>query len=246
MDDRMFDLGLSSPWMNAAGFMGYLPQRIERDAFIPGVFVTNPISLQPRSPAHNQTLVEYPGGFLLHTGHPNPGIRHIVKTYNSKWQNLNLPVWLHLLVTSAYDCRQMVMELENLDNVTAFELGLPPGLGVKKQLEIVHTAVGEKPVFVCVPLDEINLTFIDQLPKLGDVGVAICAPRGVMIYQKRSISGRLFGPSLHPQMLAAINRLRGAGLPIVAGCGIYSLEGGEEALAAGASAVQVDGWCWRF
>lgn len=246
MDEGISNLGLVSPWMNAAGFMGYLPQHPGDEKFTPGAFVTNSISLLPRSPAHNRTVLATPGGFLLHTGHPNPGLKSVVKSYAHKWRNLAVPIWAHLLVTTAYECEEMTRELENLENVTALELGLPPGIGTKKQLELIRAAVGELPIFVCQPLDEINRSLIDQLPVLGDIGVVITAPRGVLMQKGKTISGRLFGPALYPSALAALCRLCGAGLPIVAGCGIYSIEQGEEALATGAAAVQVDGWCWQF
>jgi dihydroorotate dehydrogenase (NAD+) catalytic subunit len=246
MDDSPVELGLSSPWMNAAGFMGYLPQHLAGQAFTPGAFVTNPVSLLPRSPAHNHGVVAYPGGFLLHTGHPNPGLKSVIKSYAHKWRNLVMPVWVYLMVTTTYDCQQMVLELEGLENVTALELGLPPGMSLKKQVEIIQSAVGELPVFVSLPLDEVDRNLVDQLPALGEVGVVLTAPRGVIKKDGRTLSGRLFGPSLYPQMMTALSRLRGAGLPVVAACGIFSIEQGQGALSSGASAIQVDGWCWQF
>ena len=62
------DLTLSHPLMNAAGTLGFAPDYrapVPWDAF--GAFVTNPIYLHPRLPAASPTLIEYPGGFLLHT-----------------------------------------------------------------------------------------------------------------------------------------------------------------------------------
>jgi dihydroorotate dehydrogenase len=246
MDERWSELGLTLPWMNAAGFMGYLPQQIEDEPFHLGAFVTNPVSLLPRSPAHHRNILAYPGGFLLHNGHPNPGLKSVLKIYAHKWQKLPMPVWIHLLVTTPFECEQMVREVEGLENVTAIELGLPPGLGLKKQLELVQSGIGELPIMVSLPLDEINLTLIDHLSAMGEIGVVLSAPRGVFSQNGRTTSGRLFGPALHPQLLAAMCRLRGLDLPIIAGCGIFSREQGEAALAVGATAVQVDGWCWQF
>ncbi len=246
MPDSTRDLGLTSPWMNASGFMGYLPQRLENLPFPPGAFVTNPISLVGRDPAHNRGVIAYPGGFLLHTGHPNPGLKKVLRTYADKWRRLPLSVWLHLLVSTPYECEQMVREVEGIENVTALEIRLLPGMGVKKQLEIISSAAGELPVFLNLPMDEVNLTLIDRLPEIGGIGLVLSAPRGMIQQAGKMVQGRLFGPSLHPQMLTALHRLRGVDLPVVAGAGIFSLEQGEAALSAGASAVQVDGWCWKF
>lgn len=239
-------LGLTSPWMNAAGFMGYLPQAQAAERFIPGAFVTNPISLEARSPARERIVKPYAGDFLLHTGHPNPGIKSVLHQYAQKWKNLSMPVWAHLLVSGPYDCEQMVREMEGCENVTAVELGLPPGMGLKNQLETVKAAVGELPVIVCLPLDEINHVLVDQLAGLSEIGLVLAAPGGVLVEHGRLVRGRLFGPGLFPQMMAGLMRWRGAGIPLVAGAGIFSRESGEEALQAGAAAVQVDGWCWKF
>ena len=236
-------LGLSSPWMNAAGFMGYLPQGEKLEY---GAFVTNPISFEARSPARDRVIKPYAGGFLLHTGHSNPGIKSVLRQYAQKWRNLSMPVWAHLLVSGPYDCEQMVRELEGVENITAVELGLPPGMGVKSQLETIKAAIGELPVMVCLPLDEISHALVDQLSGMGEVGLVLSAPRGVLVENGKLVRGRLFGPGLFPQIMPALVRWHGAGIPLVAGAGIFSREQGEEALRAGAAALQVDGWCWRF
>ena len=76
------DLTFRTPLMNAAGSLGFHPDAraaVKWDDF--GAFVTNPLSLRPRLPAANPKLIEYPGGFLLHSGLPNPGLSAAVKKY---------------------------------------------------------------------------------------------------------------------------------------------------------------------
>ena len=239
-------LGLRSRWMNAAGFMGYLPQPILENSITPGVFVTNPISLHARTPAHHRTILSYPGGLLIHTGHPNPGLSAILKHYRQKWEHQSLPIWPHLLVQTSWECRHMVTQLEDIENITAIELGLPPGISLNQQIDLVQAAVEELPVFVCIPLDAVESDLVEQLSSLGAAGIVLTAPRGMIRQDGKVISGRLFGPSLHPLVLRAICDLKGYSLPIIAGCGIFSIEQGEEAISAGAEAVQVDLLCWRF
>jgi dihydroorotate dehydrogenase len=74
------ELTFRTPLMNAAGLLGFAPEPRSPifagregiwDDF--GAFVTNPISLRPRFPTTLPELIEYPGGFLMHTGLPNPG-----------------------------------------------------------------------------------------------------------------------------------------------------------------------------
>lgn len=242
----MNELGLSTPWMNLAGFGGFLPHSTSGDPISIGAFVTNPVSLLPRSPAGNRSVIEYPGGFLLHTGYPNPGLKRIIKTYAKKWEHLAIPVWVHLLVSSAYDGQEMIAQLEGLENVAAVELGLPPDLSVKNQLELIEACMGELPVLVCLPLDGIERGLVDKVAELGATGIVITAPRGVIIMEGKTIEGRLYGPGLHPQMMAVLKQLNGITVPILAGCGIFSIKQGEATLSAGAAAVQVDGWRWQF
>lgn len=246
LDNHYYELGLNTPWMNAAGFGGYLPQHNTEETITMGGFVTNPISLLPRSPSLTRNVLPYPGGFMLHTGSPNPGMKNVLKTYAKKWSNLAVPLWVHLLVTTPYEVQTMIRQLEETQCVSAIELGLPPDADAKSQSELIRSAVGELPFFVCVPLDSAEPAFIEKVASLGADGVVISAPRGMMMQNGKCRQGRLYGPSLHPQMMAALHRLRGFNLPLIAGCGIFSKEQGEAALEAGAAAVQVDAWLWKF
>jgi len=66
------DLIFQKPIMNAAGMLGFSPDLrapVTWDDF--GAFITNPLSLRPRKAANQPAAIEYPGGFLLHSGLPN-------------------------------------------------------------------------------------------------------------------------------------------------------------------------------
>ena len=79
------DLYFSKPIMNAAGSLGFAPDPrngIDLDSF--GAFITNPISLRPRLPAAQPAVIEFPGGFLLHSGLPNPGLSSVIKKHGAK------------------------------------------------------------------------------------------------------------------------------------------------------------------
>src|SRR5512141_2867236 len=93
------DFVLRLPWMNAAGTLGFAPNpRGPVDLSRLGAFITNPVSLRSRSPAENRGLLAFPGGFLLHTGWPNPGLNAALRRWASRWAEASLPVVLHLLV----------------------------------------------------------------------------------------------------------------------------------------------------
>src|SRR4030043_761294 len=95
------DLAIDPPLMNAAGSLGFSP-----DLYSPmdwsrmGAFVTNPISLMPRTPARGKRFIAYPGGFLLHTGFPNPGLSHVLRRYAAQWSRSTIQGMVHPLAPS--------------------------------------------------------------------------------------------------------------------------------------------------
>src|SRR5262245_61518178 len=123
------DLYFSKPIMNAAGSLGLAPDlRVlgELGGLNFGAFVTNPISLRPRQPTSQPAMSEYPGGFLLHTGLPNPGIHGALKKYSAKWTRSELPIIVHLMADRPEETQNMVRMLESHENVMAVELGFAP------------------------------------------------------------------------------------------------------------------------
>src|SRR5262245_19353484 len=121
------DLSFRTPLMNAAGTLGFAPDvraAVDWDRF--GAFVTNPVSWRPRVPTANPQIVHYAGGFLLHTGLPNPGFSAVLKKYAPRWADSKLPVIVNLMADRPEETAQMVRRLENVENVAAVELGFAP------------------------------------------------------------------------------------------------------------------------
>jgi dihydroorotate dehydrogenase (NAD+) catalytic subunit len=206
----------------------------------PGAFTTNPLSLRPRRPTVKPACVPYPGGFLLHTGLPNPGIRAAVKEYARKWANAPVPVIIHLMADRPEETARMVQELEGLENIMAIELGFAPQLSVDIPPLSVELALGELPLIVCLPYEQI-LTLGPRCVDAGASAISIAAPRGRI----DDITGRLYGPALYPQTLSLVHDAARLGLPIIGGGGVYKREQAEGMLNAGALAVQVDASLWR-
>ena len=120
-------LELSSPYLNAAGFLGFAPDTKANPLWQHlGAFVTNPISALPRKPAESRQVIPYPGGFLMHTGLPNPGFRSVFKKYALRWQRASLPIIVHLIAEEASTLTHMARQLETIENVLAIELGFAP------------------------------------------------------------------------------------------------------------------------
>lgn len=240
------DLVLDSPWINAAGTLGFAPPARWPLPENQGAFVTNPISLSPRTPAGDRALIAYPGGYLLHTGHPNPGFSRVLRRFGERWAQSSTPIWVHLLGTNPGEVQEMVQRLEGLEGVMAVEIGLPPTARGPEALAYVEAGFGELPLVVSLPLSMAGENWLKELPNLGVSAITLSGPRGSLPTDSgKPVSGRLFGPCLLPQLLAAIQATRRLGVQIIAGAGIFRHQDAQAALDAGAYAVQLDGVVWR-
>ncbi len=238
------DLIFSTPYLNAAGSLGFAPEVRGPIAWPElGAFITNPISMRPRKAAAESALKEFPGGFLLHTGLPNPGFPVALKRYAHRWQEAPLPVILHLMADRPEETRRMIQTAEGLQNVIAAELGFAPLLAPDIIALAVEMSRGELPLIVSLPAEEI----LDLGPRLVDLGAAalsLAAPHGALGGAGAFTTGRLFGPALYPKALDITYSASRLGLPIIASGGVLSREDADAMLAAGALAVELDCSLW--
>jgi dihydroorotate dehydrogenase (NAD+) catalytic subunit len=251
------DLYFRAPIMNAAGMLGFAPDLREKQKPVfwektgfwdwegLGAFVTNPISMRPRKPTSHPAALEYPGGFLLHTGLPNPGFPSAVKKYAHKWADSSVPVIVNLMADRPEETKRMVEALEGVENVMAAELGFAPLLTDDIILTAVEMSLGELPLIASLPMEQ-AVMLAPRVMETGAAAVSLSAPRGSLMTDDRSlITGRLYGPSLFPQSLETVSRLVGAGVPTIGGGGVYEEEQAQAMLQAGALAVQLDAVLWR-
>jgi dihydroorotate dehydrogenase (NAD+) catalytic subunit len=249
------DIYFRYPIMNAAGMLGFAPDtRTDAPWTELGAFVTNPISMRPRKPTGHPAVVEYPGGFLLHTGLPNPGFPATLKKYAHKWADSSVPVIVHLMADRPEETKRMVEALEGVENVMAAELGFAPLLADDIILMAVEMSLGELPLIVSLPMEQ-AVTLGPRVVEAGAAAVSLSAPRGSLNLtpgpfpnregEKKVVTGRLYGPGLFPQALEAVSRLVGAGVPTIGGGGVYKQEQVRVMQEAGAMAVQLDAVLWR-
>jgi len=240
------DLTFSSPYMNAPGTLGFAPDYrapIPWDSF--GAFMTNPLSLRPRLPTAKPALIEYPGGFLLHTGLPNPGLKSAVKMYARRWADSRLPIIAHLMADRPEETSRMIELLEELENIAAVELGFAPLLADDIILLTIEMSLGELPLIVSLPFEQV-LSLGPRVMQEGAAAISLAAPRGMLTADDGQLTtGRLSGPALFPQALISVRDAVGANLPIIGGGGIGSKESADAMLSVGALAVQIDASLWK-
>lgn len=250
------DLYFRTPILNSAGMLGFTPDFRKEPGFFEkpaawnalGAFVTNPLSLKPRKPSAHPAVMEYPGGFLLHTGLPNPGLGAAVKRYAHKWSDSSIPIIVHLMADRPEETARMVESLENLENVMAAELGFAPMLTDDIILTSLEMSLGELPLIICLPSEQI-LRIGPRAIEAGAAAVSMAAPRGALASsiggKDGVVEGRLYGPSLFPQALETVHHLAKAGIPVIGGGGVYKREQVEAMKEAGSIAVQLDTILWR-
>jgi dihydroorotate dehydrogenase len=246
-----YDFSISPPLMNAAGFLGFaLPTRGELATRGLGAFVTNPVSLGAHTPAAGHRWLPYAGGFLLHTGYPNPGLSAVIRQCGRRWARASLPVIVHLLAEHPEQIYSMARRLERIEGVMGVEVGLPPHVSAGLALDMARAAAGERPAILRLPLDravELTAACGEALRQAGVGALSLGPPRGALPLPGGGLThGRLYGPALFPQALQAARALAGGPLPLIAAGGIGGEADIQVILAAGAAAVQLDWALWRL
>lgn len=240
------DLYFRKPLINAAGMLGFSP-----DPRAPvvweelGAFVTNPISLRPRLPAVKPAAVEYPGGFLLHTGLPNPGLSAVIKKDSTRWARSALPVIVHLMADRPEETARMVQMLERQENVMAVELGFAPLLSDDIIFVALEMCQGELPLVVSLTAEQV-VRIGAKVMQAGAAAISVSTPRGAIptVDGGPLTMGRLYGPSLFPQALELVHTAAKMGLPIIGAGGVWKRDQAEAMIQAGALAVQIDASLW--
>ena len=240
------ELYLDKPMLNAPGSLGFSPDlKGPIDFSIFGAFVTNPVSWEPRYPASGTRYLPFPGGFLVHTGHPNPGLRTVIQQHARRWANSPLPIIIHLLAQDAYVVEKMVRHLEGLDGIVGVAISLPPEIDVDSAYTLTTAALGELAVIIQLPFERARL-LAEKLESLGINAFSIAPPRGILQDSDGFlVTGRYYGPSIFPLALNCVKNIIPIGIPIIGGGGIYTKKDLEIMLDTGAIGVFVDTVLWR-
>jgi dihydroorotate dehydrogenase (NAD+) catalytic subunit len=244
-------LQIDTPVMPAAGTMGFANSYrglIKAEKL--GAFVTNPVTLEPWSPASGTRVIPLDGGVLVHTGLPNAGLSRTIKEYSRVWADLSIPVILHLVGTTIEDVRRSLKMTDREEHLAAVELGLDDDISRQDAVRLVQAAVeaAEKPVLVRLPASD-AYELAAPVADAGAHALVIAAPPRGTARDPRSgklISGRIYGPLVKPALLRMVGVLARQikNVPIIGAGGIHSLQDARDYLEAGAVAVQVDSVTW--
>ncbi len=243
------DLYFSKPIMNTAGLLGFSPdlRSFENLGVFKGfgAFVTNPISLRPRVPTAHPAVIEFPGGFLLHSGLPNPGLAAVVKKHAARWNRADIPVIVHLMADHPEETRYMIQMLEDIENVMAVELGFAPLPSDDIILLNLELCVGELPLIFSLSADQI-LRLGTRLIEGGAAAVSMSHPRGALMREGKPVTGRLFGRSQFPRSLEVVHSVAALArnVPIIGAGGVWTEQDATDMLSAGAMAVEMDASLW--
>ncbi|MFH1446190.1 MAG: hypothetical protein ABIG43_02120 [Chloroflexota bacterium] len=240
------DLIIDPPYVNAAGSLGYYPEaNAVSDWHLLGAFITNPVSLRARKPAENRVCINFAGGFLLHSGLPNPGFSLVLKRYTQRWAFAPLPVIVHLIAEDVKSLTQMEQRLEVCENVIAVELGFAPDTSADEAVRLIDSAVGELPIIVSLNPYQVS-TIAPVLVDSRVSMVRICEARGMLPDDNgKLVHGRLYGPGLFPTALQAVHEVAAMGFTVIGGGAVYSSAQVNALFQAGVAAVSLDAVFWQ-
>lgn len=238
------ELVFRKPICNVAGSMGFFPDHRQQDLVTEmGAFFTHPISRHHRVHASARYCLSFTGGFLLHTGFPNPGLRKALQHYHKRWMASSIPVIIHLMADGTRDALELLKMVEGAAGIAGSEVSFPPGTGMTEYEQFTSSLVSEMPVILQVPAHQLG-QFAAKFRGSDLTALSMAAPRGALPHQNSLITGRISGPSIYPQTLLAVKEAVPFGTPIIASGGLYMQEQIDLLLGLGVLAVQLDAALW--
>lgn len=244
-------LPVANPILLAGGTIGYgeaVHASINLAQF--GAVTVGPLMLHSRAGSAPPRLTMIDGGFLLDNGLQNRGLDAVVRNFSRLWSRIGCPVLVQVIEDNPRSLSRIVQRLEQLEGVAGIEL-LPTDEVDKWKLRTALRALTEScdfPVLVKLPLGH-SLVLAETCAQSEAAGVIIGNATMVVPGLSDDNSPRqanLYGPVVFGQMLDTLYRVAQLGLDcsLLACGGIYTAEHVQQALAAGALAVQIDSAIW--
>jgi dihydroorotate dehydrogenase (NAD+) catalytic subunit len=213
-----------------------------------GGVVVGPILASSRAGASLPRVAQTTGGMVLETGWQNRGVSNAVARHGKLWLNLGCPVVAQVVDADARSMGKLAARVASVPGVAGLEL-LPLTQDGEVAARMVRNVVQacDLPVWVKLPLSE-GMAWGELLVKAGANGLVMGQPlRGQLgSHEGGVVSGGLYGPLTFALMLPVLRAMARLQLPaaLIACGGIHTVAQMEQALDAGASAVQVDTALW--
>jgi len=263
LTDKLIDLApnhkigltVANPVLLAAGTIGYgeaVPKGLDLTRL--GAVVVGPVVQSSRMGAALPRLAETNGGFVLETGLQNRGIGAVSRHFAKLWPQLGCPVIVQVADTQPSALTKVAVQLSASVGVSGLELLLPRNADAELTRSLVRAVTRhcDLPLWVKLPLDRAvglapvaieaeAMGLVVGLPLIGAAaGGGLHAPAGAVV------TGALFGPLTFAPMLAGLLAVAKLNLPcaLIACGGIHTLTQAQQALAAGAHALQIDSALW--
>ena len=219
-----------------------------------GAIVVGPVTAAGRGYAGPVRLVEMDGGILASKSPFSRSAARAVARFASVWERLKRPVIVQLVDAAPVDLARAAQHIVRAPSVAGVEWAPPPTLSGRQIGDGVRALVRaiELPVWVKTPLER-AVEWSSSAVEMGAVGVVVGQPlQGVVIEsdpltgKTTPLSGDLYGPLTFAPVLRTLVEVvkLGLGCAVIACGGVYSEWHVQQALAAGAHAVQLDTLLW--
>ncbi|MCL4835608.1 MAG: hypothetical protein KJZ86_24425 [Caldilineaceae bacterium] len=243
-------LPVESPILLAGGSAGY------GEAIHPGIdtarlggIVVGPITRRSIRGSDAPRMAETSGGFVLQTGLQNRGVSAVIKNFARLWPRLGSPVIAQIADNSPEEAASTARRLAQVDGLLGLELRISPQTPAGEMRSLLRAVrrAAELPLWVKLPLTAVEES-AQTAAGAGADGLVIASPPAGAGFNRQGelIRGDLHGPGNFAPMLAGLSAVAGLGLgiPLIACGGIHTPQRLRQALAAGASAVQLDSLLW--
>lgn len=219
-----------------------------------GAVVVGPVTAAGRGYAGPTRLVEVDGGILVSKPTFSRSAAQAVARFASGWERLGRPIIVQLVDDVGTDRVKAARRIAQASSVAGVEWAPSPALSARQVGEGVRALVRavELPIWVKVPLD-CAVEWSRSAVEAGAVGVVVGQPlQGTvmasdpLIGKSTLLSGDLYGPLTFAPMLRALIEVvkLNLGCAVIACGGVYNAWHVQQALAAGAHAVQLDALLW--
>lgn len=206
-----------------------------------GAIVTRPTTVHTRG-LPPPTWSAVPSG-VVYSHLPSVSVRVLLRDEARRWSRSPAPVWVHLLGT-AHDIDEMLVRLAPVDDIAGFVVE-------SEDADIVRVLATARrgtllPLWAMLPLRPDLADLAQAATAAGSDALVIAQPPPAAAWQGQTlVQGRLWGPAVIPQVVAALAMLAPlVTVPLIAQGGVGDAPTARQYLAVGATAVLVDAARW--